>query len=580
MEFQDINLSEDLKSALLEAGYITATEIQERVLEPGLAGRDIYAQSQTGTGKTAAYLLVIFQRLLNEESLKGKKALIMTPTRELAVQVEEEACLIAKHLPFKIASFYGGVGYGHQQKALRDGADILIGTPGRVLDLNSGGEMNLMEVAFLILDEADRMFDMGFFPDLRRLLKVVPASDKRQTMLFSATLNVYVKNLAIEYTNTPVEIEIEPEHITVEEIEQVLYHVPNDRKFELLLGIMEREKPESAIIFCNTKRWTEIVAKKLRANGIHCEFISGDLPQKARLEIINGLKSGKYHFLVATDLAARGLDIELLSMVVNYDLPVDAENYVHRIGRTARAGAAGKAVSFASERDVYEISGIEKFINAKIPAVVADDALYVEDKSRRPWGRGGRVSGERGERNRENEQRRDFRNRSDGRQSRDSADNRNENRGGESRGGEGRGGEARSSEGLGRFPKKRRSGQFEQRENGQRGQQHGKRERGQQERPNLSKMSDSEREEYYKQKYDAPRKEEGKPAEGETGAARKDFEKGRRNKEQWKKRRQQGAGGKGQKGGGQQAASGAGKEKVAQPKGLFSKLLGLFKKKD
>jgi ATP-dependent RNA helicase RhlB len=250
---------------------------------------------------------------------------------------------------------------------------------------------------------------MGFYPDLRRLINVVPPPDKRQTMLFSATLNNYVKNLAWEYTREPLEIEIESEHVTVDEIEQVLYHVHSADKMRLLLGIFEREKPESAIIFSNTKRYTEVIAQRLRRNGIQCEFISGDLPQQKRLAIIEDLKNGKNNILVATDVAARGLDIEGLSLVVNYDLPVDAENYVHRIGRTARAGKTGKAISLASEQDVYELADIEKYIAAKIPSEVADESLLASDKSGsgysdgrrersdRPLRRGDRQRGERKE---------------------------------------------------------------------------------------------------------------------------------------------------------------------------------------
>ncbi|MDR2864617.1 MAG: DEAD/DEAH box helicase [Spirochaetaceae bacterium] len=380
MEFQSLPLDENLKRALAEAGYLNTMPVQEQVLERGLGGQDLYVQSQTGTGKTAAYLIIVFQRLLADPLLKGRKALIIVPTRELAVQVEEEARVLAKYLSFKIGSFYGGVGYGGQQQSLRNGADILIGTPGRVLDLNSNGKMNLMDIAFLVIDEADRMFDMGFYPDLRRLIKVVSDIDKRQTMLFSATLNVYVKNLAFEYTKEPVEIEIEPEHITVEEIDQKLYHVPSEKKFALLLGIIEKEKPESAIIFCNTKKYTEIITRRLRSHNIRCEFISGDLRQNKRLEIIEGLKKGKYRYLVATDVAARGLDVAGLSLVINYDLPAASENYVHRIGRTARAGANGRAVSFASEHDVYELAGIEKYIHRKIPSVVAASEDYAEER--------------------------------------------------------------------------------------------------------------------------------------------------------------------------------------------------------
>jgi ATP-dependent RNA helicase RhlB len=381
MEFTELNLHPDLQRGISEAGYLTCMPVQAQVLTNAFGGQDLYVQSQTGTGKTAAFLVVIFQRLLTESLLSGKKALIMVPTRELAVQVEEEAKVLGKYLPYKIGSFYGGVGYSDQQRLLKENAQILVGTPGRVLDLNGSGKMNLMDIAFLVLDEADRMFDMGFYPDLRKLIKVVPPADRRQTMLFSATLNNWVKNLAWEYTKSPREIEIAPENITVEEIDQLLYHVPSENKLKLLLGIIEREKPESAIIFCNTKRYAEIVAKRLRLNGIECEFIMGDLPQAKRLKIIDDVKAGKTRFLVATDVAARGLDIEALAMVVNYDLPVETENYVHRIGRTARAGKTGKAITLASEQDVYELPAIERYIGKKIASEIATKELFGEDKS-------------------------------------------------------------------------------------------------------------------------------------------------------------------------------------------------------
>lgn len=381
MEFTELTLHPDLQRGIADAGYITCTPVQEQVLKNAFGGHDLYVQSQTGTGKTAAYLIVIFQRLLTEPLLAGKKALIMVPTRELAVQVEEEAKRIGKYLSFKTGSFYGGVGYAHQQKLLRESVQIMIGTPGRVLDLNASGQMNLMDLAFLVLDEADRMFDMGFYPDLRKLIKVVPPVDRRQTMLFSATLNAWVKNLAWEYTKNPLEIEIAPENVTVDEIEQTLYHVAGEDKMKLLLGILKQRNPESAIIFCNTKRYAEIVAKRLRINDIPCEFIIGDLPQVKRLKIIDDVKNGKTRFLVATDVAARGLDIEGLAMVINYDLPNEAENYVHRIGRTARAGRTGVAISLASEQDVYELPAIEKYLGSKIPSQIAGEELFAEDKS-------------------------------------------------------------------------------------------------------------------------------------------------------------------------------------------------------
>jgi ATP-dependent RNA helicase RhlB len=381
MRFNEFNLHPDLQKGIDEAGYSDCMPVQEQVLRHAFGGQDLYVQSQTGTGKTAAFLVVIFQRLLTENFLTGKKALIMAPTRELAVQIEEESNMLGKYLPVKTGSFYGGVGYTQQERLLRDKVQIMVGTPGRVLDLNKSGRMNLMEIAFLIIDEADRMFDMGFYPDLRRLIRVVPTADRRQTMLFSATLNSWVKNLAWEYTKSPFEIEIKPEIVTVEEVEQILYHVPSEEKMKLLLGILKREQPESAIVFCNTKRYTEIVAKRLRMNGYTCEFIVGDLPQSRRLKVIDDVKAGKIKFLVATDVAARGLDIEGLAMVVNYDLPNEAENYVHRIGRTARAGKTGRAITLASEQDVYELPAIERYIGKKLPSEIASADLHAEDAS-------------------------------------------------------------------------------------------------------------------------------------------------------------------------------------------------------
>ena len=381
MEFSELNLHPDLQKGLREAGYITCMPVQEQVFAQAFSGHDLYVQSQTGTGKTAAFLVVIFQRLLTEDMLHGKKAIIMVPTRELAVQVEEEAKTIGRYLPFKTGSFYGGVGYTQQTTMLKNNVQIMVGTPGRVLDLNQSGQMNLMDIAFLVMDEADRMFDMGFYPDLRKLIRAVPPADRRQTMLFSATLNARVKNLAWEYTKNPFEIAIEPETVTVEEVNQVLYHVSSDDKMKLLLGILHRENPESAIVFCNTKRYTEIIAKRLKLNGLECEFIMGDLPQNKRLKIIDDIKAGKLHLLVATDVAARGLDIEDLAMVINYDLPNESENYVHRIGRTARAGKTGKAITLASEQDVYELPSIERYIGRKIPSETATEELFSEDKS-------------------------------------------------------------------------------------------------------------------------------------------------------------------------------------------------------
>ena len=381
MDFTEFNLHESLMKGIENAGYKTCTPVQEQVLKAGLTGDDLYVQSQTGTGKTASYLTLMLQQLLTVPELNGKKALIMVPTRELAVQVEEEAETLAKFTGLKTGSFYGGVGYEKQTALLKENVDILVGTPGRVIDLQESGTMDLSQVAFLVVDEADRMFDMGFYPDLRKLIKVLPATNQRQTMLFSATLNTYVKNLAWEYTEEAKEITIEPEHITIEEIDQVILHVSSDDKMKLLLGILKNEKPKSVIIFCNTKRSCEVIAKRLKMNEIEAEFIIGDLPQSRRLKVLDSFKKGELTCLVATDVAARGIDVSDLAMVVNYDLPNEAENYVHRIGRTARAGKSGKAYTLCSEQDVYNLPAIERYVGNAIPASMASDEMFVEDAS-------------------------------------------------------------------------------------------------------------------------------------------------------------------------------------------------------
>ncbi|WP_294431222.1 DEAD/DEAH box helicase [uncultured Treponema sp.] len=391
--YSSLNLHEKIQSGLSDAGYVTCTPVQEKVLENSLDGSDLYVQSQTGTGKTAAFLLTIMQEIMNErdsasdgEKISKKNALILVPTRELAVQVEDEARKLGKYTGLKFASFYGGVGYEKQVADLKKGVDIIIGTPGRVIDLTESNQMNLSNVAYLAIDEADRMFDMGFYPDLRKLIHFLPKNEGeskcRQTMLFSATLNSYVKNLAWEYTRDAKEITIEAENITVDEIDQELIHVSSDDKMKLLLGIFKKESPESVIIFCDTKKMCEIVSKRLEINGVKNEYIIGDLPQSKRLKIMDAFKAGKVNCLVATDVAARGIDVNDLAMVVNYDLPSEAENYVHRIGRTARAGKSGKAYTFCSERDVYSLAPIERYIEKQIPSRVAVSEDFEEDKSK------------------------------------------------------------------------------------------------------------------------------------------------------------------------------------------------------
>ena len=382
MNYSELNLDSNLKRGISEAGYVLCTPVQQEVLSVSLEDKvDLYVQSQTGTGKTAAYLICLIQHLLCLKAEEKNNALIMVPTRELAVQVEQEAEKLSKFTDLKIASFYGGVGYEKQIEKLKSGVDIIIGTPGRVIDLNGSKKMDLSRTAFLVVDEADRMFDMGFYPDLRKLLKVLPPSENRATMLFSATLNSYVKNLAWEYTKDAKEITIDSENITVDEIDQELIHVASEDKVKLLTGILSREKPESVMIFCNTKKMCEVLSKRLSMNGFDCAFIIGDLPQTRRLKIMGDFKQGKIRILVATDVAARGIDVSDLAMVVNYDLPNESENYVHRIGRTARAGKSGKAYSFCSEQDVYSLVPIERYIENRIPSRVAEAGDFADDKS-------------------------------------------------------------------------------------------------------------------------------------------------------------------------------------------------------
>ena len=384
MDFKEFNLDERLLKGIEAAGYEVCTPVQEQVIKAsmkeGVKGPDLYVQSQTGTGKTCAYLVAVISGMLKAENA-GKKCLILAPTRELAVQIEEEAKVLVGTSGLKAFSVYGGVGYEKQIANLKKGVDIVIGTPGRVIDLQEGGNLDLSKSHFCVIDEADRMFDMGFYDDLRKILKCLPEAETRQTMLFSATLNTYVKNLAWEYTRDPVEITIEAENITVSEITQELLHVSSDEKMKLLVGILKHENPESAIIFCNTKRSCEVVAKRLAINDIKAEFMIGDLPQSKRLAIMKSFKAGNVRILVATDVAARGIDVDDLAMVINYDLPVEAENYVHRIGRTARAGKSGKAYTFCSEQDVYNLPAIERYIEMQIPATVAYPEQMEEDKS-------------------------------------------------------------------------------------------------------------------------------------------------------------------------------------------------------
>ncbi len=383
MKFDEFPLHADIIRGINQAAFTDCTKVQQAVIrETIINDRDVTVQSQTGTGKTAAFLIPIFHLLMSDERYKNSKALIIAPTRELAVQIEEEAQILGSFLPLKSACFYGGVGYAQQEDALKAGVDLVIGTPGRLMDFIQSKKINPRDFGILVIDEADRLLDMGFYPDIKKLLGKCRDRLERRTMLLSATLSTRVSTIAWEHMNDPVTIVIEAETIAVEAINQIIYHVSASEKMSLLLGILRERKPSNALVFCNTKRMAEEVSKRLEINGYPSHFIMGDLAQKKRLSIINDMKQGRVNFLVATDVAARGLHIDALDLVVNFDIPEDCENYVHRIGRTARAGKTGTAITLACEHFVFALDGIEKYLNIKIPVGELTEISFGVDASK------------------------------------------------------------------------------------------------------------------------------------------------------------------------------------------------------
>jgi len=376
--FSSYDLPDEVRWGIAEAGFVFATPIQEKVLPLALAGRDVAGQAQTGTGKTAAFLITIFARLLRQPRVKparGPRALIVAPTRELVVQIRDEALQLGRHTGLEALAVFGGIDYHRQRDAVRRVPDLLVGTPGRLLDYEQQGATTFRDVEILVIDEADRMFDMGFIRDLRRILRRCPPYNRRQTMLFSATLSIRVMELAYEHTNNAQKIEIEPERVLAHGIREILYHVSSAEKFRLLLGLLEKEGGRRVLIFVNRRSTAAELVRGLSANGYPTRALAGDVPQERRLRILSDFKDGKLAVLVATDVASRGLHIEGVSHVINYDLPQDSEDYVHRIGRTGRAGAEGDAVSFACEDYVFSLDAIEKRIGRKIPTHPAPEEL-------------------------------------------------------------------------------------------------------------------------------------------------------------------------------------------------------------
>ncbi len=387
MNFAELDVPYAVKQGIEHAGFTVCTPVQEAVIPRAIRGEDVAAQAQTGTGKTAAFLISLFTRMVKNpaiDSSSSPQALIIAPTRELADQIYHEAERLGKFTGFRCLAVYGGIDYRKQMDALQKGIDILIGTPGRLIDYYKQRIYSLKKTRYLIIDEADRMFDMGFIDDLRYLIKKLPPYTKRQSMLFSATLSYRVMELAYEHMNLPEKISITPEKVTVEQVVQVLYHVGKHEKLSLLLGILRKENPSRTLIFVNTRRAADMVVERLNRNSWKAQAITGTIEQKKRLRILADFKEGKLPILVATDVASRGIHVEGVTHVINYDLPQDAEDYVHRIGRTGRAGASGKAVSLADEEYVYSLEEIEKYIGQKIPVEWADETMYAQEIRRSP----------------------------------------------------------------------------------------------------------------------------------------------------------------------------------------------------
>lgn len=386
MKFSDLGLHGRLLEGIASAGFTDCMPVQEKVLPVSLSGKDVMVQSKTGSGKTAVFLVTVLQNYLVKKDAGETLpvALIVAPTRELAVQIEADAKELASGIKgFRVGCFYGGVGYQRQDKLIEQGCDIYVGTPGRLLDYHKMHKLDYRMFSMFIVDEADRMFDMGFYPDIQKMFSLMRPAKERQTMLFSATLGTKVRNLAWNYMNEPAEIEVEPEEITVKAICQELYHISKTDKFKLFLQVLTKESPDHALIFTNTKSKAVEISKRLNLNGFKAEYLMGDMPQSKRLKTILRMKEGDIKYLVATDVAARGLQIDDLALVVNYDIPEDFESYVHRIGRTARAGKSGKAITFACEEYVYGLEPIETYIQMKIPVIWPDEheLPQVEDKS-------------------------------------------------------------------------------------------------------------------------------------------------------------------------------------------------------
>ncbi len=362
--FDELGLDKRILLALNDLDFQNCTPIQAQVLPHTLKGRDAFGKAQTGTGKTAAFLLTILQRFLTSVSERGRKpmALVLAPTRELAIQIGNDMGALCKYTDVKYTAVYGGAGYQDQQNALESGTDVVIATPGRLLDYIRGRKVDLSSVEILVIDEADRMLDMGFIPDVRYILSRLPATEKRQNLLFSATISDDIVQLASKWMHDPIQVEIEPKQIVPKEVVQKAYALAAQDKLAMLLSLLKHEASERVLVFRNRRDASEKLTHQLLHYGIKCALLSGDVRQKKRIQVLEAFRAGRIRVIVATDVAARGIHVEDISHVINYDLPYEAEDYVHRIGRTGRAGETGQAVSFVCEEGGFVIPEIEEFI--------------------------------------------------------------------------------------------------------------------------------------------------------------------------------------------------------------------------
>jgi ATP-dependent RNA helicase RhlE len=370
MTFNELDLLEPILNALKTKGYTTPTPIQQQAIPIILSGSDIMGCAQTGTGKTAAFAIPILQNLTKNKRREGRRkirALILTPTRELAIQIEENIQDYGSNLDLKHAVIFGGVSQLNQINRLKSGIDILVATPGRMLDLQQQGYIDLRDLEIFVLDEADRMLDMGFIHDVKKVIKLIPS--KRQTLFFSATMPKEIKTLASTILTNPKQVVVTPVSSTAETIEQELYHIETGVKKDLLAHLLSEKQVSSVLVFTRTKHGADRVVRNLGKIKIKAAAIHGNKSQNARQNALNGFKNKEIQVLVATDIAARGIDIDELALVINYDVPNIPETYVHRIGRTGRAGASGKAISFCDKEEQAYIRDIQKLIGLQIPVV-------------------------------------------------------------------------------------------------------------------------------------------------------------------------------------------------------------------